>query len=104
MGPTGGAPEAGARVAHAAAANHKSFRRQVRAGALALLVLNVAIALLARQQQHAIIDHALDIYDTAFISTNYIHLAQVGFQHYRDDRSSPAVPEDGAKAGADLEN
>ena len=57
-------------------------------GAIALLVLNVAIGLFARQQQHAIIDHALDIYDTAFISTNYIHLAQVAFQHYFDDRSS----------------
>jgi methyl-accepting chemotaxis protein len=104
MGPTGGAPEAGARAAHLAAANHKSFGRQVRAGAIALLVINVAIGLFARQQQHAIIDHALDIYDTAFISTNYIHLAQAAFQHYIDDRSSPAAPDDGAKAGADLEN
>jgi hypothetical protein len=40
-----------------------------------------------------IIDYAVNVYDTAFISTNYIHLAQVSFQHYVDERLSAAPDE-----------
>jgi methyl-accepting chemotaxis protein len=85
-------------------ADHSSFRRQIRVGAISLLILNVAVGLFARQQQHATIDYALNIYDTAFISTNYIHLAQVSFQHYVDERLSFTGPGDGSKAGEDLEH
>jgi methyl-accepting chemotaxis protein len=68
------------------------------------LLLNVAVGLLARQQQHATIDNALNIYDTAFISTNYVHLAQVSLQHYVDERLDPAAAGDRAKAGEYLQN
>jgi hypothetical protein len=47
-----------------------AFRRQLRAVAIGLLLLNLALGLFARQQQHAVIDHAIDIFDSAFISTN----------------------------------
>ena len=101
-GATDGAPRVpGARLA---GGNHDSFRRRIRAGAIGLLILNVAVGLFARQQQHAIIDYALNIYDTAFISTNYIHLAQVSLQHYVDERLSSAPPDDGAQPGEDLQN
>jgi len=63
-----------------------SFRRQFRAVTIALLAANLLIGLFARYQQHAIIDHAVTIYDTAFISTNYVSQAQIAFQHYVDDR------------------
>jgi hypothetical protein len=47
-----------------------SFRRQLRGLAVGLLLLNLALGLFAREQQHATIDHAIYIYDTAFIATN----------------------------------
>jgi diguanylate cyclase (GGDEF)-like protein len=53
-------------------------------------MVNLAVGLFARQQQHAIIDYAIDAYDTAFISTNYVHLAQTSFQHYVDERTRAA--------------
>jgi diguanylate cyclase (GGDEF)-like protein len=70
-----------------------SFRRKFRLLALCLLVINVLIGLFARHQQHAIIDYSLNVYDTAFISTNYVSLAEISFQHYVDERyrSSAAV-------------
>jgi len=58
-----------------------SFRRRFLALTVILMLVNLAIGLFARQQQHAIIDHAVNIYDTAFISTNYVNLAQIAFQH-----------------------
>ena len=63
-----------------------SFRRHFRVLTVTLLAVNLAIGLVARRQQHAIIDHAVDVYDTAFISTNYVNLAQIAFQHYVDER------------------
>jgi methyl-accepting chemotaxis protein len=84
--------------------NHDSFRLRIRAGAIILLMVNVAVGLFARQQQHATIDYALGIYDSAFISTNYIHLAQVSFQHYADERLGAAASDGRSKAGDDLEN
>ena len=83
---------------------HSSFRRQLRVVAIGLLVVNLALGLFARQQQHATIDHAIDIFDTAFISTNYVHLAQVSFQHYVDDRIRAAGPAEVSKADELLEN
>jgi methyl-accepting chemotaxis protein len=100
MGPS----DAHGRTARLAGADHKIFRRQLRVGAVVLLVVNLAVGLLARQQQHDIINYALNVYDTAFISTNYIHLAQVSFQHYVDQRLSGAALADGSKSGEDLEN
>jgi methyl-accepting chemotaxis protein len=96
-----------ATLAHAPAARRAggdpiAFRRQIRIGAITLLVLNIAVALFARQQQHAVIDYTLDAYDTAFISTNYVHLAQVAFQHYVDGRLSPDPSGDQSKANEDL--
>jgi diguanylate cyclase (GGDEF)-like protein len=63
-----------------------AFRRHFRALTVTLLAVNLAIGLVARRQQHAIIDHAVNVYDTAFISTNYVNLAQIAFQHYVDER------------------
>jgi hypothetical protein len=62
------------------------FRQQLRAVAIGLLLVNLALGLFARQQQHATIDQAIDIFDTAFISTNYVHLSQMSFQRFVDDR------------------
>lgn len=93
-----------ARATRLVGGDHSSFRRQVRVGAISLLIVNIAVGLFARQQQHAIIDYSLNVYDTAFVSTNYIHLAQVSFQHYVDERLNASTPGDGAKAGEDLDN
>jgi methyl-accepting chemotaxis protein len=84
--------------------DQESFRWQIRVGAAALLVVNVAVGLFVYQQQHAIIDYAVNVYDTAFVSTNYLHLAQVSFQHYVDDRLRAATPEEKTKTGEGLEN
>jgi methyl-accepting chemotaxis protein len=104
MGPAQAPIDARGQPTRLVGADHRTFRRQVRIGAIVLLVVNVAVGLLARQQQHEIIDYALNVYDTAFISTNYIHLAQVSFQHYVDQRLSGAALADGSKAGEDIEN
>ena len=63
-----------------------SFRRRLRVVAIGLLLVNLALGLFARQQLQAIIEYAVDVYDTAFISTNYVHLAQMSFQRYVDER------------------
>jgi diguanylate cyclase (GGDEF)-like protein len=83
---------------------NRSFRVQLRVVAIGLLIANLAVGLFARQQQHAIIDYAINIYDTAFISTNYVHLAQMSFQHYVDDRIRAASPVQVSKANGLLEN
>jgi len=83
---------------------HISFRRRLRVGAIGLLVVNLALGLFARQQQHGTIDYAINIFDTSFISTNYIHLAQISFQHYVDDRIRAVEPDEIAKANVLLEN
>jgi len=102
LGPASGPTRARARRIFDGDQN--SFRRQIRIGAVILLIANLAVSVFVRQQQHAIIDYAVNVYDTAFISTNYIHLAQVSFQHYVDERLSAATPEERAKAGEGLEN
>jgi methyl-accepting chemotaxis protein len=66
----------------------RAFRRYIRLGAGVLLVVNLAAGIFARQQLHGIIDYAVNVYDTAFVSTNYIHSADVAFQHYSDERLS----------------
>ena len=68
------------------------FRQQLRAVAIGLLLVNLALGLFARQQQQATIDQAIDIFDTAFISTNYVHLAQMSFQRFVDDRIRATEP------------
>jgi diguanylate cyclase (GGDEF)-like protein len=97
-------PDGQPRSNRAADRYHGSFRRQLRVVAIGLLVVNLALGLFARQQQHHTIDHAINIFDTAFISTNYVHLAQVSFQHYVDDRVRAAKPAEIAKANRLLEN
>jgi diguanylate cyclase (GGDEF)-like protein len=79
---------------------HSSFR----VVAIGLLMVNLAVGLFARQQQHAIIDYAINAYDTAFISTNYVHLAQTSFQHYIDERTRAAGPVQISKANELLED
>jgi methyl-accepting chemotaxis protein len=102
--PTDDPSHAQARVIRVLNSDHKSFRRQIRVGAIILLIVNLAVGLFARQQLHAIIDYAVNVYDTAFISTNYIHLAQVSFQHYVDERLSAATVDERSKAREGLEN
>jgi diguanylate cyclase (GGDEF)-like protein len=81
-----------------------SFRRRFLALTIILLLVNLAIGLFARQQQHAIIDHAVNIYDTAFISTNYVNLAQIAFQHYVDERMHATGDDETSKANALLDD
>ena len=81
-----------------------SFRRQFRVVTFCLLVINLMIGLFAHYQQRAIIDYAINIYDTAFISTNYISLAQISFQHYIDDRNRATGSIETSKANEVLEN
>ena len=88
-------------VGRLAGADHKSFRRQIRIGAAILLAVNLAVGLFARGQLHTIINYAINVYDTAFVSTNYIHQAQVVFQHYADERLSST--EDLSKTGEVLD-
>jgi methyl-accepting chemotaxis protein len=99
------APPAAARPV---AEDQNAFRRKVRIGAIALLILNIAVGLFARHQQRAVLDYTLEVYDTAFISTNYVHLAQVAFQHYVDQhyvdqRLSPSTSPDPARTSEDLQ-
>jgi methyl-accepting chemotaxis protein len=102
--PTDGPAVAPARDSRNPGGDHNSLRRQIRIGAVTLLMVNLAVGVFARQQLHAIIDYAVNVYDTAFISTNYIHLAQMSFQHYVDERSIAATADEKAKAGEDLGN
>jgi diguanylate cyclase (GGDEF)-like protein len=81
-----------------------SFRRRFLALTIILLLVNLAIGLFARQQQHAIIDHAVNIYDTAFISTNYVNLAQIAFQHYVDERMHATGDDETSKANELLDD
>jgi diguanylate cyclase (GGDEF)-like protein len=81
-----------------------SFRRQFRVITIFLLVVNLVIGLFVRHQQHAISDYAVTIYDTAFISTNYVSLAQISFQHYVDDRFRATGPIQATEANELLEN
>jgi diguanylate cyclase (GGDEF)-like protein len=75
-----------------------AFRRQFRLVTVSLLVINLVIGLIARHQQRAIIDYAANTYDTAFLATNYVNLAQIAFQHYADDRFRATGPAQIAKA------
>jgi diguanylate cyclase (GGDEF)-like protein len=81
-----------------------SFRRQFLVVTVCLLAVNLMIGLFARHQQRTIIDYAMNIYDTAFVSTNYVSLAQIAFQHYIDDRDRATGPAQAAKADEILEN
>jgi PAS domain-containing protein len=103
-GPKEAPAQGRARSSRPADRYHSAFRRRLRALTIGLLLVNLAVGLFARQQQHAIIDHAIDIYDTAFISSNYIHLAQRSFQRYADERIHAAGPVQIAKANERLEN
>jgi diguanylate cyclase (GGDEF)-like protein len=80
-----------------------AFRLQLRTVAIGLLMVNLALGLFARQQQHASTEHAVDIYDTAFTATNYVHLAQMSFQRYVDDRIRATEPAQITKANQFLE-
>ncbi|MGZ5095372.1 MAG: putative bifunctional diguanylate cyclase/phosphodiesterase [Burkholderiales bacterium] len=69
-----------------------SFRRKFRAITLGLLAINVTIGAFARYQQHAMIDYAMNVYDTAFVSNNYVSLAQMSFQRYADEHNRAPGP------------
>jgi diguanylate cyclase (GGDEF)-like protein len=80
-----------------------SFRRQFLVITVCLLAVNLMIGLFARHQQRAIIDYAVNVYDTAFISTNYVSLAQIAFQHYIDEQSRATEADHAFKANELLE-
>ena len=71
---------------------------------MSLLLINLMIGLFARQQQRSIVDYAASTYDTAFIATNYVNLAQIAFQHYADDRFRATAPLQISKADELLDN
>jgi len=81
-----------------------TLRRHIRLGAISLLMVALAVGLFARRQQHAMFDYVVNVYDTAFISTNYIHNAAVLFQHYVDDRLSATASGERAKAAEGLDS
>jgi diguanylate cyclase (GGDEF)-like protein len=70
---------------------------------MSVLLINLAVGLIARQQQHAIMDFAIDVYDTAFVSTNYVHLAQKSFENYANERLRAVGPDEISRANQDLE-
>jgi hypothetical protein len=88
----GNSPAGGAHSDRASGRYAISFRRQFLVVTICLLAINLMIGLFARHQQRAIIDYSMNIYDTAFISTNYVSLAQIAFQHYIDERSRATGP------------
>jgi methyl-accepting chemotaxis protein len=86
---------------HAASVDghYVAFRRQIRLAAISLLVVNLVVGLFARQEHHALFKYAINVYDTAFVSINYVHLAEISFQRYVDERLSATTPEERSKAG-----
>ena len=86
----------------AVAGYRMSNRLMLGGGALALLLINLTVGLFAREQQHTIIGKAVDVYDTAFVSSNYIHRAQIAFQHFVDDRLHAASAGETFAANAQL--
>ncbi len=80
-----------------------TFRRYIRIGAIAVLVVNLVAGLFARQQLRGMIDYALNVYDTAFISTQYMHAAELAFQQYVDQDLGGAASQGDRDAQADLE-
>jgi diguanylate cyclase (GGDEF)-like protein len=100
-----GAPRGGA--AHSDRSAHRyaiSFRRQFLVVTVCLLAVNLMIGVFARYQLRAIIDYSVNIYDTAFISTNYVSLAQIAFEHYIDERARAVGPLQTSNANELLEN
>ena len=95
-------PESGPAYLRQVAGGSSLTRLTVGADAVALLLINLAVGLFAREQQRAIINKAIEIYDTAFVSSNYIHHAQISFQHFVDDRLRASNPEDISGANAQL--
>jgi len=83
--------------------DYNSLRRRIRIGAIALLAINLMVGLFTRQQLSAIFQYTVNVYDTSFVSTNYIHLAQVSFQHYVDERLGVSAPDDQSKVGEVLD-
>lgn len=83
--------------------DYSSFRRRLAFGALSVLFVNLAVGLFARYQQHAIMDFAVEIYDTAFMSTNYVHLAQKSFQYFSHNRLRAVGSEEISDANQGLE-
>jgi methyl-accepting chemotaxis protein len=81
-----------------------AFRRQIRLGAISLLVVNLVVGLFARQQHHALFNYAINVYDTALISINYIHLAEISFQHYVDERLSATTREQRSEPAEGIRN
>jgi diguanylate cyclase (GGDEF)-like protein len=81
-----------------------SFRHKFLVLTIGLLTVNLVIGLFGRQQQHAVIDHAINVYDTAFISTNYVNLAQLAFQHYVDSRMRPTASDEPSRTDALLDD
>ena len=85
-------------------ADYDSFRRHIRIGAITLVAIILAVGMFSRQQLHAIFEYTVNVYDSSFISTNYLHLSQVSFQHYIDERLSASTPDERSKAEELLAN
>jgi diguanylate cyclase (GGDEF)-like protein len=100
VAPTGGKPAAGRPADRYAI----SFRRKFRLITFSLLAINAMVGLFARYQQHTMIGSAVNVYDTAFVSTNYVSLAQIAFQHYVDARYRATGTVQSSSAGELLEN
>ena len=79
-----------------------ALRMKLGLGALAILCVNLGIGLFAREQQRSILDHAVNVYDTAVTSTTYVHEARIQFQKFMDRRERATGAEDVQAANAHL--
>jgi hypothetical protein len=66
----------------------RRFRLLFALASIALVVINVAVALTVLYQQRQMRDSALALYDRAFVANNDMNNARVLFQRFADQRES----------------
>ena len=71
----------------------KLFKLRFAVVALVLLAVNLGAGALTWMQQHRNTGFAVEIYDSAFVSANYIHKAELSFARFADAarQQQPAV-------------
>ena len=84
----------GADAAGAPDQEQSAFKRTFLLVALVLLALNLGAGAVSWSQMRSVINRATAIYDTAFISSNYIHRAALSYEKYSQSRLAARTPED----------
>lgn len=77
----------------------RSFQLGFVVVGLLLLVANLGAGTLAWFQQHRVAAFAIDIYDSDFVSTNYIHKSEVFFARFAGARSAAGANDPTATDG-----